>query len=104
MLRDEILEALDIFDECGISEDDQRTLFKDGLYFNYTYGDPDYNHENRHLDALKVATLIKTLKAYKKKFEVNDMLYNSYKFCYGDLVREIADMDGSFYKIKRLGR
>ena len=40
MLRDELLEILEIFDAYNISEEDQRSLFEHGLHFDFTYGDP----------------------------------------------------------------
>jgi len=50
MIKDEILEILKIFDELQIPEEMQRELFKNGLKFDFTYGDSDTNNINQHLN------------------------------------------------------
>ena len=46
MLKDEILEILDLLDKYNIPEERQRSLFEKGIHFDFTYGDPDYGNPN----------------------------------------------------------
>ena len=50
MLKDEILEILDLLNKYNIPEESQRELFEEGLYFDFTYGDPDPTNKNQHLN------------------------------------------------------
>ena len=56
--REEMVEMLDIFDYYGITEKKQRKVVTEGVDFNYTWGDIDYNHENKQYDCFKFARFL----------------------------------------------
>ena len=58
MLNDDLNEILCIFNKFDISEEDQRRIFSKGIYFDFTYGDPDPNHRNKQLDVFGVWILL----------------------------------------------
>ena len=58
MLKDEILEILDLLDKYNIPEERQRSLFEKGIHFDFTYGDPDYGNPN---PTLTIFGIVETL-------------------------------------------
>lgn len=104
MLRDEIEEILDLFDEYGISEIDQRSLFEKGLHFDFTYGDPDYGNPNPTLTIFGVGILLKTFKEHNMRIDIKKLLEQPYRFENEELVRAIANAQHSDTRIPRLGK
>ena len=104
MLRDEIEEILDLFDEYGISEIDQRSLFEKGLHFDFTYGDPDYGNPNPTLTVFGVGILLKTFKEHNMRVNIKKLLEQPYSFENEELVRAIANAQHSDTRIPRLGK
>ena len=98
MLRDEIREVLELFDEYKISEDDQRKLFEEGLFFNFTYGDPDYQNRNQRLNVFGVAILLKTCRENNIRLNVKRLLKEPYMFQSEDLICDIASIQDQQYK------
>ena len=103
MIKDEILEILKIFDELQISEEMQRELFKNGLKFDFTYGDPDTNNINQHLNIFGVGMLLKTILAGHTEYNVKKLLEQPYSFPDEKLIKEISKLqDGKRSKVKTL--
>lgn len=90
MLREEILEVLDLFDKYQIPEEKQREIFENGLYFNYTWGDPDPKHINQHLNFYGVGILLKTCLENNIIIDVDMLLDSPYMFQNEELIKEIA--------------
>ena len=106
MIRDEIIELLDLLQKHNVTEKNQKELLLEGgLYFDYTWGDPDYNHENRRLDLFEVKILIELLDNAHIQADINEMIRMPHMFKYPELVRMIADNNGDgeivFVKIKK---
>ena len=91
MLREEIQEALDLFDEFKIPEEDQRRLFEEGLHFDFTYGDPDYGNINQHLNVFGVAMLLKTCRENKIRINIKQLLKEPWMFPDESLVKKVAE-------------
>ncbi len=104
MLRDELLEILEIFDAYNISEEDQRSLFEHGLHFDFTYGDPDYGNINQHLNVFGVAMLLKTCRENKIRINVKKLLREPWMFEDEELIKKIAQVQNGYTSIvKKLG-
>ena len=104
MLRDEIMEVLDLFDKYNISDENRRKLFSEGLYFDYTYGDPDPQGINQHLNFFGVGILLKTCLENDIKIDINQLLIQPYLFSDATLIKEIADaQNNQGIKPKTLG-
>lgn len=104
MFKNEVLEAIDIFNEFSITKDRQRKIFNKGIYFDFTYGDPDPYNKNRKLGVLEIAMLLKICKFYNIQIDANNIIDHPYDFNYiniVDMVCEIKNNDKN--KIKRLG-
>lgn len=98
MLREQVAEILDIFDKFGIPEDEQRRLFEHGLYFDFTYGDPDPNHINQHLTVFGVAILLKTCLDNNIRVNIHQLLNEPYMFRDEALVKQVAEAQHPRYR------
>ena len=87
MLKEELIEALEILERNGVSEQKQRDILLNGINFDYTWGDPDPQRLNRKLNFFQVAELYKTLN--NLDCDVNDITADEY----GEVVRAIADKE-----------
>ena len=104
MLREEILEILDLFDMYKIPEDDQRRLFENGLYFDFTYGDPDPRNRNQRLNVFGMGMLLKTCKENGIKLNVKQLLQEPYNFKNEELIKHVANEQTPKYtKVRKLG-
>ena len=90
-LINKVHNALEVLDRYGVSETKQEEILTKGVRFDFTYGDPDFNNQNRHLDFFKVAELIREMERRGYKVNINDIVYSTWQFEYPELVREIAD-------------
>ncbi len=105
MLKDEILEVLELFEKYQIPEEQQRELFAHGLHFDFTYGDPDYNGRNQHLTVFGVGILLKTCLETKRRLNVKKLLKAPYMFQDENFIKEIADaQEPSHDTIRTLGK
>ena len=104
MVRDEILEILDLLDNVGVSEENKRKIFSDGLFFDFTYGDPDPKHKNRHLNIFGIGMLIKTLKEERNRISINKIIDAPHTFYDDDLIRAISDIQSGYSRIRKLGK
>lgn len=105
MIRDEILEILDLLNKYNIPEEIQRTLFEKGLDFDFTYGDPDPCHRNQHLNIFGVGILLKTHLENNKRIDVEKLLREPWNFPDENLIREVAMVQNkSKLMIKTLGK
>ena len=95
MLRNELLETLDLFDQYNMTEENQRELFENGLDFNFTYGDPDPTDRNQHLTVFGVSALLKTCQEHNVEIDANALVREPYRFPNEALIKEIASSQGS---------
>ena len=93
MLKDEILEVLDLFEKFQISDEKQREIFKNGLYFDYAYGDP--SPKNQHLNFFGVGILLKTCLENNIEIDVNQLIDTPYMFGNEELIKKIALLQDS---------
>ena len=91
MLRDDVNKIFDSLSRHHVSDEKQKELLLNGLYFDYTYGDPDYNRENRKLNFFEIGRLIDYLEGIGIPFDINEIINTPYTFRYPELVRMIAD-------------
>jgi hypothetical protein len=105
MLKEEIAEIFDLFDYYNIPEDSQRGIFSRGVNFDFTYGDPDYNHINENLDVFGVGMLLKYCKENNINIDISEIIYTPILFKNKSLVKDVADAQRYKYygKIKKLG-
>ncbi len=105
MLKEEILEILELFDKYEIPEESQRQLFEQGLHFDFTYGDPDPTNKNQHLNIFGIGILLKTCLENNIRINVKKLLDEPWMFQDEGLIKEIAkEQKRSYPKIKRLGK
>ena len=91
MFKDDVMEVLDIFQEYHVSAETQREVLLNGLYFNYTWGDPDPYGQNKFLNFFQVGTLLRYLKHNNMEFDVEKLFHLPYDFEYPEIVAMIAD-------------
>ena len=91
MLKDEVMKTFDLLKTHNVLEEEVEKIFYNGLYFDYTYGDPDYNHQNRRLNSLQVGELIEYLDKYNIECDLNQIIQYPYNFKYPELIKMIAD-------------
>ena len=105
MLKDEILEILDLLNKYNISEENQKKLFENGLYFDFTYGDPDPTNKNQHLNIFGIGILLKTCLENNIRINVNRLLDEPWMFQDEDLIKEVAkEQYRHSQRIRRLGK
>ena len=104
MLKDEILEILDLLNKYNVPEESQRKLFEKGLYFDFTYGDPDPTNKNQHLNIFGIGILLKTCMENNIRININKLLDEPWMFQDEDLIKEVANVQyRRKVKIKTLG-
>ena len=106
MLKEDIIEAVHIFDEFFLTEKRQRKVFNNGVYFDFTYGDPDPYHRNTRLGVLEFATFLKTCKFYGIEVDANYLVDHPYDTRYENLVKMVSasTYEEKEIKVKKLGR
>ena len=97
MLKEEIAEIFDLFEYYKIPENEQRRLFERGLHFDFTYGDPDFNHINQHLNVFGVGILLKTCKERNIEIDVEELLDEPEMFPDEGLIKEVAELQNSYH-------
>jgi len=90
-LKDKVINALNVLERYGVNENKQYEVLTKGLYFDFTYGDPDYGNVNRKLDVFQVVELLMTMEKMGLKVDVNAFFYSPWSFEYPELVRLVAD-------------
>ena len=86
-LREQINEALDIFDLYGISEEKQLYIIGNGgVYFNFTHG-TDRQGINRKFDPLKFARFLKFCQTSGIILDADALVYGS---SYGEGLMELV--------------
>ena len=105
MLKEEILEILELFEKYEIPEESQRKLFEKGLHFDFTYGDPDPTNKNQTLTVFGVGILLKTCLENNIRINIKKLIEEPYMFQEEGLIKEVAkEQKRSYPKIKRLGK
>ena len=99
-LKKELNEMLKLFDYFKISEEQQRDIICNGVDFNYTWGDIDYNHHNRKFDCFKFSRFLKYCKEFGIPFDMDD--YLAEKFMY--FVHEFDKQDKEIIGTKKTKR
>ncbi len=89
-LIDEVFEALEIFEYYNIPEQEQRDLFNQTIYFDFTYGDPDPGKQNRYVGVLQFAKLLQICKEINLVIDVNDVLKRPWAFEHSELVHYVT--------------
>ena len=79
-LKKELNEMLKLFDYFKISEEQQRDIICNGVDFNYTWGDIDYNHHNRKFDCFKFSRFLKYCKESGIPFDMDNYLAEKFMF------------------------
>ena len=74
MLKEEVLGILNVFDQSGISEENQRRLFQEGIYFNFTYGDPDPYNRNKRMNIFEFADFLKSCQQLDISVDANELV------------------------------
>ena len=100
MLKEDIIEAVHIFDEFFLTEKRQRKVFNNGVYFDFTYGDPDPYHRKTRLGVLEFATFLKTCKFYRIEVDANYLVDHPYDVRYENLVKMLLASPCEEIKIK----
>ena len=90
-LKNKVMNALNVLDRYGVSESKQYEVLTKGVYFDFTYGDPDYGNQNRNLDVFKVVELLMTMERMGLNVNVQSVFYTPWSFEYPELVRQVAD-------------
>ncbi len=96
MLNDDLKEILHIFNKFDISEEDQRRIFSKGIYFDFTYGNPDPKHRNKKLDVFGVWILLKTCVDYNININLKTLLHEPWAFEEESLVRFASEMQDRY--------
>jgi hypothetical protein len=105
MLKDEIIEILDLLNKYNIPEESQRELFEKGLHFDFTYGDPDPSNKNQQLNIFGVGILLKTCLENNIRINVKKLLDEPWMFKDENLIKEVAMAQNRCkVKIKTLGK
>ncbi len=76
MLSEEIIEALNILESCGVSEDKRREILIDGVSFNFSYGERDYQKRDRHYNIFEFTSRIKSCLDMGIGINVNAIINN----------------------------
>ena len=103
MFKDEVIEAIHVFDEFLLTEERQRKVFNNGIYFDFTYGDPDPYNRNRRLGVLEFAMLLKTCKFYGIEIDANEIVDHPYNTKYENLVKMVSNVNCEGIKVKKIG-
>ncbi len=97
-LREELNEALDIFDLYGISEEKQNYIIRNGgVYFNFAYG-TDRSGINRMFDPLKFARFLKFCQTSGIIIDADALVYGS---SYGEGLMELVH---AFDKLDKMSK
>lgn len=86
-LKEQMIEALDLFDTYGISEEKQLYIIGNGgVYFNFAYG-TDRQGINRKFDPLKFARFLKFCQTSGIILDADALVYGS---SYGEGLMELV--------------
>ena len=97
-LREQINEALDIFDLYGISEEKQLYIIGNGgVYFNFAHG-TDRQEINRKFDPLKFARFLKFCQTSGIILDADALVYGS---SYGEGLMELVH---AFDKLDKMSK
>ena len=91
-LREEINEALDVFDVYGIPEEKQRYIINEGVYFCFSYG-IDRAGIDRSFDCFKFARFLTFCKNMGLDLDANKFLKECSDLKYQDLVHSFDKLD-----------
>ena len=99
-LKKELNEMLKLFDYFDISEEQQRDIISNGVDFNYTWGDIDYDHRNRKFDCFKFTRFLKYCKESGVPFDMDNYLAEKFVF----FVHDFDEKDKKSIDIKKTKR
>ena len=92
-LREELNEMLDVFESYGISEEKQRYIINEGVYFCFSYG-TDRAGIDRDFDCFKYARFLKFCKENGYDIDGDKLVYAStYKDGMMELVHAFDKLD-----------
>lgn len=96
-MKEELLEALEIYNYFRIPEEKLRMILAYGFSFDFTYGDKDREKANRHYDFLSFANFLKICKELDIDLDIKNLLENSSDNKY----KEIIPMVEAYSKYSR---
>ena len=97
-LREELNEALDIFETYGITEEKQLYIIVNGgVYFNFAYG-TDRQGINRKFDPLKFARFLKFCQTSGIVLDADALIYGS------SYVEGLMELVHSFDKMDKMSK
>lgn len=82
MLRDELLEMIELFDLYNITEENQRRIIENGIYFDFTRGSIDLAKRNKRLTPLEFAKLLKMCATMHIPLDANDIIERPIQYEY----------------------
>ena len=91
-LREELDETLDVFDAYGISEEKQRYIINEGVYFCFSHG-TDRAGIDRSFDCFKFARFLTFCKNMGLDLDANKFLKECSDLKYQDLVHSFDKID-----------
>lgn len=100
MLKEELIEALAIFDSYNIPEDRQRSIITNGVRFDFTWGDPDPRRRNRFYDVFEFANFLKICTNMELELDANDLLKNYCNDGYEELLKAVEAFKSFSKKLK----
>ena len=91
MVKEEILEILELFDQYKITEENQRIIIEEGLHLNFTFGAPDPSHRNKTLNVFGVGLLLRICEEYHIRININTIIKDPWKLPeYEELINEVV--------------
>ena len=82
MLKNEVLEMLDLFNQFEITAENQWEIINNGIDFDFTFGGIDWQNRNKKLGAFEIVSILKECKERNISLDVNDMINNPWLQCY----------------------
>lgn len=82
MPSDEIIETFDIFNLYQITEENQRLVFENGIYFDFTKGSLDPTKRNKRLTAFGFSKLLKMCHQMHIPIDANNIIEEPFKYEY----------------------
>lgn len=74
MIKEEVLGILNVFDQSGISEENQRRLLQEGIYFDFTYGEPDFYNRNKRMNVFEFADFLRACQQLDINVDANELV------------------------------
>lgn len=100
-MKEELLEALDIYEFFKIPEEKQRHILSFGMHFDFTYGDADRENRNRHYDFLQFAHFLKICKELDIDLDIKHLLEQPCDVQYAEIIQMVEAYSKYSRKLKQ---